>query len=75
MKEPQQNPCKFLDTLIKHLGLKNDAGLARALGMGPPVISKIRHGKHGIGATLLLRAHELTELPTREIRTWYEVQI
>ena len=68
----KQDANKFLDTLIEKLNLKNDAALARALDMGPPVISKIRHGVHGIGATLLLRAHELTELPIREIRTWAE---
>ena len=68
----KQDPCKFLDTLIKHLKLRTDADLSRALGMGPPVISKIRHGKHGIGATLLLRVHELTGLHVREIRTWAE---
>ena len=72
MKETKQDPCKFLDALIKHLKLRTDADLSRALKMGPPVISKIRHGKHGIGATLLLRAHELTNLPTREMRKWAE---
>ena len=65
-------PNKFLNTLLKKLNLKNDAALSRALEVAPPVISKIRHGKLPIGATLLLRAHELTGLHVREIRKWAE---
>lgn len=65
-------PNKFLNTLIEKLELKNDAALARAVEMAPPVISKLRHGKIPIGSMMILRAHELTGLPTREIRTWAE---
>ena len=37
------DPNRLLDTLIRHLNLKNDAALSRALEVAPPVISKIRH--------------------------------
>lgn len=66
---------KFLDTLIEELGLKNDAALARALEVLPPVISKLRHRKLPIGATMLLRAHELTGSHVREIRKWAESSV
>lgn len=51
-------PHKLLDSLIQEMGLKNDAELSRALGVPPPVVSQIRHRKLGVGATMLLRMHE-----------------
>lgn len=58
----------FLDLLIGRLQLKNDAALSRALDVMPPVISKIRHGRLDIGDMLVIRSHELTGLPVREIK-------
>lgn len=58
---------KFLDLIMSHLGLKNDAALARALEVTAPVISKMRHGRLAFGATLVIRTHELTEWPVKEI--------
>jgi len=58
----------FLDLMIEKLRLKNDAALSRALEQAPPVISKIRHGRLGIGDTLTIGCHELTEMPIREIK-------
>lgn len=51
-------PHTLLDSLILEMGLKNDAELSRALGVPPPVVSQIRHRKLGVGATMLLRMHE-----------------
>jgi hypothetical protein len=50
------------------LGLKNDAALSRALEVAPPVISKIRHGRLPIGASLLIRAHEISDIAIRELK-------
>jgi hypothetical protein len=61
-------PHKLLDTLIWLLKLKNDAELARTLDVASPVVSKIRNRKLAVGATLLIRVHELTDLPVKEIR-------
>lgn len=58
----------LLDTIQDALNLKNDAALARALEVAPPVISKIRHNRLPIGASLLIRMHELTRLEIRELR-------
>lgn len=72
MIDKKQDANKFLNTLLERFMLKNDAALARALDVAPPVISKLRHGKLRIGDSMLVRVHELTDLPIREIRTWAE---
>lgn len=62
------NPNHLLDTLLDRLKLKNDAALSRILEVAPPVISKIRHRRLPIGASLLIRMHEVTDLSIRELR-------
>jgi hypothetical protein len=61
-------PNKLLDTLIEKLHLKNDAELCRVLEVQPPIISKIRHRKLSVGATILLRMHEKSNIPIRELK-------
>jgi hypothetical protein len=61
-------PNKLLDTLIEKMNLKNDAELCRALEVQPPIISKIRHHKLTVGATILLRMHEKSELSIRDLK-------
>lgn len=60
--------CALLDAVMAKLGLKNDAALSRALEVAPPVISKIRHGRLPVGATLLIRMHEVTDIAIRELK-------
>lgn len=61
-------PDNLLDAIIARLGLKNDAALSRALEVAPPVISKIRHRTLPIGATILLRMHEVSDFSIRELK-------
>ncbi len=61
-------PNKLLDTLIQKLRLKNDAELCRVLEVQPPIISKIRHRKLNVGATILLRMHEKSNISIRELK-------
>ena len=61
-------PNKLLDTLIEKMHLKNDAELCRVLEVQPPIISKIRHRKQNVGATILLRMHEKSNIPIRELK-------
>ena len=61
-------PNRLLDTLIEKLHLKNDAELCRVLEVQPPIISKIRHRKLNVGATILLRMHEKSNIPIRELK-------
>jgi len=66
--EREYNPNRLLDALIDHLKLKNDAALARALEVAPPVLSKIRHRRLPVGAALLIRMHEVSELTISDLR-------
>jgi hypothetical protein len=62
------NPNNLLDTLRDRMKLKNDAALSRALEVAPPVISKIRHRTLPVGASLLIRMHEVTDMSIRDLR-------
>ncbi|MFC3107166.1 hypothetical protein ACFQAT_21220 [Undibacterium arcticum] len=62
------DPNRLLDTLIEKLHLKNDAALSRALEVAPPVISKIRHNRLPVGASLLIRMHEVSDMSIRDLR-------
>ena len=62
------DPNRILDAIIHKLKLKNDAALSRVLEVAPPVISKIRHNALPIGATILLRMHEVSDFSIRELR-------
>ncbi len=61
-------PHPLLDTLIERLKLKNDAALSSALGLAPPVVSKIRNRRLKPGAVILLRMHEVSDMAFREMR-------
>jgi hypothetical protein len=50
------------------LKVKSDAALARALQVPPSTISKVRNKRMPINSSLLLSAHELTEISIRDLR-------
>jgi hypothetical protein len=62
------NPNELLDQLINKMHLKNDAALSRTLEVAPPVISKIRHRRLPVGASMLIRMHEVSDLSIQELR-------
>jgi hypothetical protein len=62
------NPNHLLDMLLGKMQLKNDAALSRMLEVAPPVISKIRHHRLPVGASLLIRMHEVTGMSIRDLR-------
>lgn len=62
------NPNHLLDILLEKMRLKNDAALSRMLEVAPPVISKIRHHRLPVGASLLIRMHEVTGMSIRDLR-------
>ncbi|MGH8810324.1 MAG: hypothetical protein ACREX0_20795 [Noviherbaspirillum sp.] len=64
----QYDPNNLLESLIEKLNLKNDAALSRALEVAPPLISKIRHRRLPVGASLLIRMHEVSNLSIRDLR-------
>ncbi|MDY7538644.1 hypothetical protein QN372_05985 [Undibacterium sp. RTI2.1] len=69
-KEFTYDPDNLLDTLITQLHFKNDAALSRALEVAPPVISKIRHRRLPVGASLLIRMHEISNVSIKDLRAY-----
>lgn len=63
------DPNALLDALIAKLALKNDAALATRLEVAPPVISKVRHHRLPVSASLLLRMYDVSGLGINELRT------
>jgi hypothetical protein len=68
IEQTTYDPNRLLDTLLEKMSLKNDAALSRALEVAPPVISKIRHRRLPVGASLLIRMHETSGMSIRELR-------
>jgi len=62
------DPDRLLDALLDKLRLKNDAALSRALEVPPPVISRIRRRRPHVGAAILLRMHEVSDLSIKDLR-------
>ena len=60
--------ARLLDTLLAHFKLKRDSELAEKLSMSRPFISKLRHGQLPIGAAILIRIHEASDLSISELR-------
>lgn len=58
----------LLDCLLERGGLKNDAALSRALGVAPPVISKLRSGRLEVGATMVLNIYDTFDMDIRDIK-------
>lgn len=70
LKLEHYDPNHLLDALIERLNLKNDAALGRALEVAAPVISNIRHRKLPVGASLLIRMHEISDVSITDLRAW-----
>jgi hypothetical protein len=68
MPQRKQDPNRFLDFLLGHLDLKNDAALSRRMGVPPPVLSKFRHFRVPVGPAFLIQAHDYTGLSLNELR-------
>lgn len=66
--QPEYDPDRLLDAMLEKLQLKNDAALCRALEVAPPVISKIRHRRLPVGASMLIRLHEVTDMSVAQLR-------
>lgn len=68
LDERTYDPNNLLDSLKDRLNLKNDAALSNFLTVAPPVISNIRHKRIPIGASLLIRMHEVSGLSIKDLR-------
>lgn len=68
MKDTYTPAGAFFDTLRREHNLKNDAALARALGLARPWICKMRHGQLPVGSTAILAIHEKLGVAVADIR-------
>lgn len=62
------DPSNLLDQLRTKLQLKNDAALSRLLDVKPPLLSKIRHRRQSVSASLIIRIHDTTGIAVRDLR-------
>lgn len=62
------DPSKLFDEIILRNKLKNDWALAHFINIAPPAISKIRSKSITIGASLLIKMHETTNMSIGELR-------
>lgn len=62
------DPNHLLDVLLARLELKNDAALSRVLDVARPVLVSIREQSLGVGAWLLLRMAEASNLSIADLR-------
>jgi len=61
-----------MDHLVDHLlnayNIRNDAALAKALGLHAPTISKLRNGRMSLTPSFMIRVHETFGTPIAEIK-------
>jgi hypothetical protein len=67
--QPRYDPNQLLNTFMMRLRLRNDAALSRKLEVDPAIISKVRHRRIPLGASVLIRMHEESGLSIRDLRT------
>lgn len=68
LSNPNYNPNRLLDEVRSNLRLKNGAALSRVLGVSPPMLSKVRHRRLPVAASLIIQIHDATTLSIDEIR-------
>lgn len=69
--EYTKNANKMLDAVMAKLELKNDAALSRRLEVAPPLISKIRHGRLRVGASIPISLHETSDISIAELKSFF----
>lgn len=60
----------LLDFLKKEYKLKNDAALAKALGIKPPTISKLRANRQTMSAEMKIIIHKKTGMSIADIESF-----
>jgi len=60
----------LLDFIKKEYKLKNDAALAKALGIKPPTISKLRANRQSMSAEIKIIIHKKTGMSIEDIESF-----
>ena len=63
-------PEAFLERLCERLGARSLSALGRVVGLSPSVLSKVRRRRLAISSEILLKIHDATDIPVRELRRW-----
>lgn len=60
----------LFERVTSHMNWKSDAALCKATGISASAISKARNGLLPVGAGMLIRLHEETGIPIRELKAF-----
>ncbi|MEY3694615.1 MAG: hypothetical protein RL083_440 [Pseudomonadota bacterium] len=63
-------PEAFLYRLCERLGARSLSALGRVVGLSPSVLSKVKRRRLAISSEILLKIHDSTDIPVRELRRW-----
>ena len=63
-------PEAFLERLCERLGARSLSALGRVVGLSPSVLSKVIRRRLAISSEILLKIHDATDIPVRELRRW-----
>jgi DNA-binding transcriptional regulator YdaS (Cro superfamily) len=56
--------------LCERLGARSLSALGRVVGLSPSVLSKVKRRRLAISSEILLKIHDSTDIPVRELRRW-----
>ncbi len=66
----QYAPERLIERLCSAVGARSYSALSRVIDISPSVLSKVRHRRLGVSSEILLRIHDATGIPIRELRRW-----
>lgn len=66
----QYLPEALFERLCARLGVRTYSALGALIGLSPSVVSKVRNRKVAISSEILLKIHDATDIPLRELRRW-----
>lgn len=65
---PGPKRFKFLDYVRHMAGVDTDAALSHLLEISPAALSKLRNEKRPVGPAIIVRIHEATDIPIRDLK-------
>lgn len=74
LTHPAYSPNVLLNRVMEMIGVEKDAELADRIDIRADEISKVRCKRMSIGDSMLLKLHDLTGLPAKELRRWMGVE-
>lgn len=70
LSSSQYLPDVLIDKLCARLGCRSYSELGRVIGVSPALLSRVRRRRLVVSAEVLLRIHDATGIPIRELRAW-----